>query len=352
MKSILVTGGSGFIGSHTCLLLLEKGFEIFVIDSFVNSSPKSIEKVCLILKQKEILCQEKIHLFKGDIKNKSDIESVFQISNKLDKRIDAVIHFAGLKSVSDSILDPISYWENNVIGTINLLKIMEQYNCRNIVFSSSATVYKSNSDKLLNENDICKPVNPYGQTKLTIEGILRDLYESDPSQWKIACLRYFNPVGAHESGLIGEDPSSKPNNIYPQITKVAIGEIDEIKIFGSDWPTNDGTGVRDYIHVMDLAEGHCTALNFLFKENPQILTINLGTGKGTSVLELIKIFETINNVKIPYSFVQRRAGDNAFVVADNSLAKSILNWKPTRNIEEICINGWNWQQKNPKGYRN
>ena len=352
MKSILVTGGSGFIGSHTCLILLEKGFEIFVIDSFVNSSPKSIEKVCLILNQKNIFCQEKIHLYKGDLKNKSDIESVFQMSQNLGKRIDAVIHFAGLKSVSDSILNPIEYWENNVLGTINLLKIMEQYNCKNIVFSSSATVYKSNSDKLSNENDFCEPVNPYGHTKLTIEGILRDLYESNPSQWKIASLRYFNPVGAHESGLIGEDPTSKPNNIYPQITRVAIGKIDEIKIYGSDWPTNDGTGVRDYIHVMDLAEGHFLALNFLLKEKPQLLTINLGTGQGTSVLDLIKIFETTNSVKIPHSFTHRRAGDHAFVVADNSLAKSILNWQPTRSIEEICINGWNWQKKNPNGYRN
>ena len=352
MKSILVTGGSGFIGSHTTLVLLEKGFEIFVIDSFVNSSPKSIEKVSLILNKKDRALKERLHLFKGDLKNQSDIESVFKISQKLGKRIDAVIHFAGLKSVSDSILNPISYWENNVLGTINLLKIMEKYNCRNIVFSSSATVYKANSEKLLNENDITNPINPYGHTKLTIEGILSDLYASNPFQWKIASLRYFNPVGAHESGLIGEDPSGKPNNIYPRITKVAIGEIDEIKIFGSDWPTNDGTGVRDYIHVMDLAEGHLSALNYLFNEKPQILTINLGTGKGTSVLELIKTFENVNNVKIPYSFANRRSGDNAFVVADNSLAKNLLNWSPIRNIEQICMSGWSWQQMNPNGYRN
>ncbi len=352
MKSILVTGGSGFIGSHTTLLLLERGYDLFVIDSFVNSSPKSIEKVSAILNKKEEVLQEKLHLFKGDLKNQRDIERVFKLSYELNKNIDAVIHFAGLKSVSDSILNPIAYWENNVLGTINLLKVMEKYNCRNIVFSSSATVYKANSDKLLNEKDICQPVNPYGHTKLTIEGILKDLYTSNPSKWKIASLRYFNPVGAHESGLIGEDPSGKPNNIYPQITKVAIGQIDEIKIFGSNWPTNDGTGVRDYIHVMDLAEGHLSALNYLLKEKPQVLTINLGTGKGTSVLELIKTFENINKIKIPYSFVERRAGDNAFVVADNSLAKSILNWVPIRNIEEICINGWNWQQKNPNGYKN
>tara|TARA_B100000242_G_scaffold289474_1_gene259375 strand:+ start:535 stop:1587 length:1053 start_codon:yes stop_codon:yes gene_type:complete len=350
MKSILVTGGAGFIGSHTTLLLLEKGYEIFVIDSFVNSSPKSIEKVCLILKHLNIDVQSKIHLFKGDIKNKSDIEKVFQMSNKQKKKIQAVIHFAGLKSVSDSITHPITYWENNVIGTINLLKIMSKYDCNNIVFSSSATVYKAKSDKLLTENDICEPINPYGFSKLTIERILNDLYISNPSKWRIASLRYFNPVGNHKSGLIGEDPLGKANNIYPQITKVAIGKVSEIKIYGSDWPTHDGTGIRDYIHVMDIAEGHLAALNYLLKEKPQNLIINLGTGKGTSVLELIRIFQEINNVKIPFSFVGRRPGDFPFVVADNSLAKSILNWEPKSDIKDICRNGWNWQLKNPNGY--
>ncbi len=350
MQSILVTGGAGFIGSHTCLILLEKGYEIFVIDSFVNSSAKSIEKVLLILKGKAIDSADRIHLIKGDIKNLDDIEKIFQISQKLNKKIEAVIHFAGLKSVSESIYAPFSYWENNVIGTINLLKIMQKFNCRNIVFSSSATVYKAKSESLINENDICDPINPYGYTKLTIERILRDLYNSESSQWRIACLRYFNPVGAHESGIIGEDPLDNPNNLYPQITKVAIGKLNEIKIFGSDWLTKDGTGVRDYIHVMDLAEGHLLALNYLLKEKPQNLIINLGTGKGTSVLELIKVFQKVNKVKIPYSFTNRRPGDKAFVVANNSLASSILNFKPTRNIEDICRDGWNWQVQNPNGF--
>ena len=255
------------------------------------------------------------------------------------------------KVISESIIEPLSYWENNVIGTINLLKIMKKFNCKNIVFSSSATVYKAKLDQLLNENDICDPVNPYGFTKLSIERILRDIYSSEPLQWRIASLRYFNPVGAHESGLIGEDPKGMLNNIYPQITGAAIGKLNEIRIFGSDWPTVDGTGVRDYIHVMDLAEGHLSALNFLMNEKPQIITFNLGTGKGTSVLELIKIFEKVNKVKIPYSFVDRRKGDFAFVVADNSFAKQVLNYKPSRNIEDICRNGWNWQQKNPNGYK-
>ena len=350
MKSILVTGGTGFIGSHTCLLLLEKGYEIFIIDSFFNSSAKSIEKVALILKNKGVDVYGKIHLVKGDIKNLEDIEKVFETSLKLNKLIEAVIHFAGLKSVSESIIKPILYWENNVAGTLNLLKTMDKFDCNNIVFSSSATVYKANSNKLLFENDICEPINPYGYTKLTVERILNDFFNSNPLKWRIASLRYFNPVGAHQSGLIGEDPLGKPNNIYPQITRVAIGKLEEIKIYGSDWPTPDGTGIRDYIHVMDLAEGHLAALNYLITEKPQFLIVNLGTGKGTSVLELINTFEKVNAVKIPYCFVNRRKGDYSFVVADNSIAKRKLKWEPKRNILDICKDGWAWQMKNPNGY--
>ncbi len=350
MKTILVTGGSGFIGSHTCLLLLEKGYEIFVLDSLVNSSSKSLEKVLTILKKKDIFADNKLHFIKGDLRNRNDIEKVFQISLKYNKKITAVIHFAGLKSVSDSVLDPLSYWENNVTGTINLLNVMEKNDCRNIVFSSSATVYRSKSEELVNEFDTCEPVNPYGSTKLTIESILKDLSNEKNSQWRIACLRYFNPVGAHKSGLIGENPLGKANNLYPQITKVAVGKLNEIKIFGSDWPTPDGTGIRDYIHVIDLAEGHLLTLDKLLNEKPQILILNLGTGSGISVIEFIRIFEKVNNVKIPFSFYSRREGDNAFVVADNNLAKSILNWEPKKTIEDICRDGWNWQLKNPNGF--
>ena len=350
MKTVLVTGGSGFIGSHTCLVLLKNGFQIYVIDSFINSSAKSLEKVLEILKNIGIDAERNIKLFNIDLKNDKKVEEIFHDAHAANQSIEAVIHFAGLKSVSESISKPLKYWENNVIGTINLLKIMGKYNCKTIVFSSSATVYKAKANKLLNENDICEPVNPYGYTKLTIERILGDLYNSDLSEWRIASLRYFNPVGAHYSGLIGEDPSGKPNNIYPQITKVAIGKLDEIKIFGSDWPTKDGTGIRDYIHVMDLAEGHFSALNYLSNENPQYLILNLGTGRGTSVLELIKTFQRVNNVNIPYKFDSRRQGDNAFVVADISKAKLILNWEPKASIEDICRNGWNWQLKNPNGY--
>jgi len=350
MKSIFVTGGAGFIGSHTCLLLLEKGFSLFILDSFATSSQKSLQKVSLILSEKDLDTKEKIFLIEGDIKNEYDIEKVFKMSFELNKRIEAVIHFAGLKSVADSVKNPRIYWDNNVNGTINLLKIMENYNCRTIVFSSSATVYKPKSNQSLFENDICEPVNPYGNTKLTIERILKDIYNSDPFQWRIASLRYFNPVGAHESALIGEDAVGKPNNIYPRITQVAIGKIKAIKIFGSDWPTVDGTGIRDYIHVMDLAEGHFAALDYLIKQKPQLLTLNLGTGKGTSVLELIRRFEKVNNVEVPFVFDDRRVGDNAFVVADISLAKSTLNWNPKRNIDDICRDGWQWQLKNPNGY--
>lgn len=352
MENILVTGAAGFIGSHICLLLLEKGYNVLAFDSFINSSPKSLDSVIKILEIKNINARERINIIKGDLKRKSDINEIFSRNFKLGHPIKAVIHLAGLKSVFESTQDPLSYWENNTYGSINLLRAMKNYGCRTIVFSGSATVYKAKSDKLLNEEDPCEPINPYGNTKLNIERILNDLHNSEPSKWRILSLRYFNPVGAHKSGLIGENPMGNPNNIYPRITQVAIGKISEIKIFGSDWPTPDGTGIRDYLHVMDLAEGHLSALNYLLEENPQILTLNLGTGKGTSVLELIKIFEMVNNVQIPFSFAERRRGDNAFVVADNSLAKKTLKWLPERNVEDICKDGWNWQQKNPNGYRN
>ncbi len=345
-----MTGGAGFIGSHTCLSLLENGFEIFVIDSYVNSSSKSLQNVLKILNKDNKDRKNSLNLFEGDLKNKKDIEAIFQKAKEANKSIEAVIHFAGLKSVAESVAYPLSYWENNFYGTINLLKIMEKYNCKSIIFSSSATVYRSKKNQLLSEKDECSPINPYGQTKLAIEKLLNDIYRSAPSEWRIASLRYFNPVGAHESGLIGEAPSGKPNNLYPQITKVALGKDSEIKIFGSDWPTPDGTGIRDYIHVMDLSEGHVSALKYILKEKPQIITLNLGTGKGISVKEFIRTFEKINKVEIPFSYVERRPGDNAFVVADNSLAKSILKWEPIRDIEDVCKNGWNWQLKFPNGY--
>ena len=347
MNSILVTGGAGFIGSHTCILLLKKGYSVFILDSFINSSEKSIKKILLTLESENIDIYKKIYLIKGDIKIKDDIKKVFQLSLNIKKKIIAVIHFAGLKSVFDSILEPLNYWENNLYGTINLLAIMKKYKCKTIVFSSSAAIYKTQSKKLLNENDVCDPINPYGNSKLTIENVLKDVFKSEPLEWRVASLRYFNPIGAHEFGLLGEDPIGKPNNIFPQITKVAMGKLKNIQIFGSDWPTPDGTGVRDYIHVMDLAEGHLSALDYLINNKSQILSLNLGTGVGTSVLELINTFQEVNNIRVPYKFVGRRDGDNAIVVADNSLAKSVLNWAPKRNLEDMCRDGWNWQLKNP-----
>ena len=347
MNSILVTGGAGFIGSHTCILLLKKGYSVFILDSFINSSEKSIKKILLTLESENIDIYKKIYLIKGDIKIKDDIKKVFQLSLNIKKKIIAVIHFAGLKSVFDSILEPLNYWENNLYGTINLLAIMKKYKCKTIVFSSSAAIYKTQSKKLLNENDVCDPINPYGNSKLTIENVLKDVFKSEPLEWRVASLRYFNPIGAHEFGLLGEDPIGKPNNIFPQITKVAMGKLNNIQIFGSDWPTPDGTGVRDYIHVMDLAEGHLSALDYLINNKSQILSLNLGTGVGTSVLELINTFQEVNNIRVPYKFVGRRDGDNAIVVADNSLAKSVLHWAPKRNLEDMCRDGWNWQLKNP-----
>ena len=347
MNSILVTGGAGFIGSHTCILLLKKGYSVFILDSFINSSEKSIKKILLTLESENIDIYKKIYLIKGDIKIKDDIKKVFQLSLNIKKKIIAVIHFAGLKSVFDSILEPLNYWENNLYGTINILAIMKKYKCKTIVFSSSAAIYKTQSKKLLNENDVCDPINPYGNSKLTIENVLKDVFKSEPLEWRVASLRYFNPIGAHEFGLLGEDPIGKPNNIFPQITKVAMGKLNNIQIFGSDWPTPDGTGVRDYIHVMDLAEGHLSALDYLINNKSQILSLNLGTGVGTSVLELINTFQEVNNIRVPYKFVGRRDGDNAIVVADNSLAKSVLHWAPKRNLEDMCRDGWNWQLKNP-----
>ena len=350
MNRILVTGGAGFIGSHICLLLLEKGFEVVVIDSFVKSSIKSLKRVNYLISKTKSENINNLHVIKGDLRNINDIEKVFETSRKEKKPIEAVIHLAGLKAVGESCLQPFRYWENNLISSINLLKVLDQFNCRNIVFSSSATVYKNKLNQLISENDICEPVNPYGQTKFAVDNFLKDVYQSAPSEWRIASLRYFNPVGSHISGLIGEDPQGEPNNLFPRITRVASGKLEKLKIFGSDWPTPDGTGIRDYIHIMDLADGHILVLDYLLNKKPQILTLNLGTGKGTSVLQLIKTFEKVNNVVIPFSYEDKRPGDNAFVVADNSLAKSILKWTPKRNIEKICEDGWKWQLKNPRGY--
>ena len=345
--SILVTGGAGFIGSHTCLSLLKKGYNIAVIDSFINSNILSLNRVKELLSDNNSI---QFNIIKGDIRDKKLLDEIF-LNYKIDKKpITSVIHFAGLKSVKESVINPLKYWDVNVNGAINLILKMKEYDCHNIVFSSSATIYgKSNQSRISEDNPI-KPTNPYGQTKATIEQIFHDLFSSKKYPWRIANLRYFNPIGAHESGLIGESPLGTPNNIFPFLTKVAHGNLEKLNIFGDDWPTKDGTGIRDYIHVMDLAEGHIAALEYLLSNKSQIINLNLGTGLGTSVLELVHTFEKINNVKINYEFVPRREGDVANVVADNKLAKSILNWQPKRSLEDMCLDGWNWQCLNPKGY--
>ena len=343
MSKILVTGGTGFIGSHTCILLLEKGYDLVIIDSLVNSSDYSIKRIRSFIGENNNSFSDRIKFYKADLRDNFSIQNVFKLESKNNQIIDAVIHFAGLKAVGESTLEPLKYWDFNVLSTINLLKVMAEFNCKTIIFSSSATIYESNENFLLNEETIIKPINPYGSTKATIEQILNDLYNSEPNDWKIANLRYFNPIGAHPSGLLGEDPLGKPNNIFPIILKVASGELSQLRIFGNDWNTPDGTGIRDYIHVMDLAEGHIKAFEFLERNKPGIINLNLGTGLGTTVLELINTFQKVNKIKINYIFDERRPGDKEYVVADNKRAKNILEWKNIRGLEEMCRDGWNWQ---------
>lgn len=342
MKTILVTGGCGFIGSHTSYTLLKKGYKVLIIDSNINSSEKVIDTISLLL-EKDGIFDPKLDFIKGDLRDIDLIDKIFEKSKLKNQPISSVFHFAGLKSVSESITNPLKYWDANVNSSIKLLQIMDKYECRTIVFSSSATVYGVNGGSFINETSKLNPCNPYGTTKLIIEKLLNDIYLNSKKDWKIVSLRYFNPIGAHESGLLGEDPLGVPNNIFPTLNKVAIGEIPKLEIYGNDWPTKDGTGVRDYIHVMDLAEGHINALRFLEKYNTKLLYLNLGTGLGTSVLDLIRTFEKVNKVKINFEFTKRRKGDYGVVVADNSLAKRLFDWQPARRIDEMCRDGWNWQ---------
>lgn len=348
MKNILITGGSGYIGSHTCLPLLEKGYKLTVIDSNVNSSQLSIERVRKIKRTK--LSQNKISFFKGDLRDETFLNNIFLKAIEDSTPIDAVIHFAGLKSVSESFSKPFLYWDNNVMGSLCLLKNMEKYDCRNIVFSSSASIYGYQFSNPILETSEIKPLSPYAYTKVSIENMLSSIFKSFKDSWKIANLRYFNPIGAHESGFIGENSLSRPTNIFPLICKVAQGKLKELEIFGSNWPTKDGTCIRDYIHIMDLAEAHSLALEFISRNKPQIIDLNIGTGIGTSVLELVNNFGLVNKCSIPYRFVERRLGDSSYVVADNNKAKSILDWKPKRNIADMCKDGWNWQKLNPNGF--
>ncbi len=349
MKNILVTGGTGFIGSHTCFSLLSEGYNVYAIDSLVNSSKKSLLYIEEIFKSRDIDISNKLKFFEGDIRKKDFINYIFKTALKEKKPIDGVIHFAGLKAVAESVIKPFNYWENNVFGTYNLIKSMKENNCKTIVFSSSATVYRFSSDNLLSEDTQLKPINPYGSTKLAVENLLNDITQDANGNWKIAILRYFNPIGSHESGLIGENPLQKPNNIFPIIINAAYTK-EKLKVFGNDWPTKDGTCIRDYVHVMDLADGHIKALDFLLKNKTQLIKLNIGTGIGHSVLDLIKTFENANNVSVPFEFDKRREGDVCQLVADNRKAKSILNWSPAKSLKEMCIDGWKWKNINPKGY--
>ena len=352
MKTILVTGGAGFIGSHTCLALLEQGYNVISIDSYINSSPIALKRVKEIYDSKQLKNKSYFKVIKDDIRNTERLDTIFSEAKNNGRPINGVIHFAGLKSVKESVENPLLYWDTNLNSTISLLKAMEKNDCNTIVFSSSATVYGagSNNNNLISEDAEINPINSYGTTKYAIEMLLNDINNSANQKWRIANLRYFNPIGAHNSGLIGENPLGLANNIFPLILDVASGKSKKLKVFGDDWPTFDGTGVRDYIHVVDLAEGHISTLRYLFQKKSKVLNLNLGTGLGTSVLELINTFSKVNQVEVPYSFFNRRSGDVPYLVADNSLAKKLLNWSPVRSLENMCIDGWKWKMLNPRGY--
>ena len=335
---ILVTGGAGYIASHTNLELLNAGYEVVVVDNLSNSCMESISRV-------EKLTGKNIKFYENDILDKDALESVF-----CNEQIEAVIHFAGLKAVGESCMMPLKYFKNNIAGTVNLLEVMDKYNVKNLVFSSSATVYGDPETVPVTEEFSTSATNPYGRTKLMIEEILKDLYAAD-KEWNIAILRYFNPIGAHESGEIGEDPNGIPNNLVPYIAKVAMGILERVNVFGNDYDTPDGTGIRDYIHVVDLALGHIKAIEKL-TDKPGLVIYNLGTGRGYSVLEIIQNYEKACNKKLPYVITDRRPGDIATSYADPSKAERELGWKAQKGIEQMCRDSYNWQSKNPNGYKN
>ena len=334
---ILVTGGAGYIGSHTCVELLNSGYDVIVVDNFSNSKLQSLKRV-------QEITGKHLKLYEVDILEKTALEKVFSENN-----IEAVIHFAGFKAVGESMKFPILYYHNNITGTLILCEKMIKYNVKKLIFSSSATVYGNPQSVPIGEQSPLSAINPYGRTKLMIETILQDIYASD-KEWSIALLRYFNPIGAHKSGRIGEDPSGIPNNLMPFITQVAVGKIAKLNIFGGNYDTHDGTGVRDYIHVVDLAKGHIKALESIIKTRG-IEPYNLGTGLGYSVLDLVKNFQKATNKKIPYVISKPRVGDIAECYADPTKAKTILDWSVQKNIEDMCRDAWRWQVNNPNGYK-
>ncbi len=337
MPTILATGGAGYIGSHTCVELLNENFDVIILDNFHNSVPEVLSRI-------ECITGKKIKFYNCDVRNKENLKKIFS-----ENKIDAVIHFAGLKSVGESCKIPLDYFDNNVSGTINLCNVMKEFNVKNLVFSSSATVYGRNPIPYKEDMPTGDVSNPYGRTKYIVEEILKDLYASD-NDWSIALLRYFNPIGAHESGLIGEEPNGIPNNLMPYISKVAIGKLEKLTVFGGDYDTKDGTCIRDYIHVVDLAKGHTKALDKILSSSG-IQIYNLGTGKGYSVLEIIKAFEDSTGQKVNYSIGPRRAGDLAANYSDSQKALKELGWKTQYDINKMCKDTWNWQQKNPNGYK-
>jgi len=339
--NILVTGGAGYIGSHTCLQLLAAGHQVVVFDNLCNSQIESLNRIRKISEQHSISYE--ISFVKGDIRDEIALKNVFTTY-----KIDAVIHFAGLKAVAESSENPLYYYDNNVNGSVKLFSVMAEFNVKKIVFSSSATVYGGPHTEPITEDYPLKVANPYGRTKLMIEDILRDMYSADPS-WRISILRYFNPIGAHESGLMGENPNGIPNNLLPYVAQVAVGRLAKLRIFGNDYDTPDGTGVRDYVHVMDLADGHVMALNYLFA-NLGLSTINLGTGMGYSVLDVVDAFAKACEKPINYEFLPRRAGDVDIYYADVSLAKTFLGWHAKRDLYTMCLDTWRWQSTNPNGY--
>lgn len=333
---ILVTGGAGYIGSHVCVELLDAGHPVTVFDNFCNSSPEALARI-------ERITGKAPTLVRGDIRDRAALVDALKSSGAT-----AVIHFAGLKAVGESVQQPLAYYDNNVVGTLRLLEAMAQCDVRTLVFSSSATVYGDPQRLPLTEDHPLSATNPYGRSKLMVEDMLRDLQVSDPS-WRIGILRYFNPVGAHVSGLIGEDPRGVPNNLMPYVAQVAIGRREQLQVWGQDYPTPDGTGVRDYIHVVDLAIGHLRALERLRRQDGG-LTVNLGTGVGYSVLDMVRAFEAASGKPVPYAVAPRRAGDIASCYADPSAAAELLGWRAERGLTAMCEDAWRWQSSNPSGY--
>ncbi len=330
MQNILITGGAGYIGSHTCVELLAANYNLVVIDNFSNSKPAVLERI-------EQISGKRINFVEADIRDRNALRDVFR-----HHPIDAVIHFAGLKAVGESVSQPLRYYDNNVSGSVALFDVMAESNVKTLVFSSSATVYGDPHSVPIREDFPLSATNPYGRSKLILEDILRDLFRSDEG-WHIGLLRYFNPVGAHASGIIGEDPNGIPNNLMPYITQVAVGKLAQLSVFGGDYPTHDGTGVRDYIHVVDLARGHLAALKAL-ENKAGVMTVNLGTGQGYSVLDVVHAFEKASDQEIPYKIVARRPGDVAQCFADPSLARELLGWQAEFGIEDMCRDSWRWQQ--------